>query len=57
MTQIITFFIHDDYSVELVIDGQHALLSPQIVEEIFKALDEKASQSEDEENDEEEKIQ
>lgn len=52
-----SFIVHDDYSVEIVINGQNAILSPQILEEIFKALDQKAAQSEDEEDDEEEKIQ
>lgn len=42
------FFIHDDLSIELIIDNQHALLPPSLVEEILEALDEK-TQTDDEE--------
>jgi len=47
----ITYFIHEDLSLELVIEGQHATIPPEIVEEIFETLQEKIELQE-EENDE-----
>lgn len=47
-----SFYIHDDFSVEVNIDGEHAIIPETLFEEILEALQEKEAQLQEQEDDE-----
>lgn len=47
-----SFFIHDDYSLELITtDNRHAYIPATLLEEIFQALQEKELQEKEDDDD------